>query len=161
MNGRRGFTLIELLVVVAIIGILSSIALIAINDARIKGRDAERKMEISQFGRILVGNCYMPNAGAGDYDISEVLPEVKAKNEQYAEYLAIMPLDPNGTDADTRYRYRVSADKHCVLYANLENSNERVTLPDMTEPTVNAGTGVLEAAVPGPNGTTKYFQVSN
>ena len=161
MAHKRGFTLIELLVVVAIIGILGSISMIALNQARTKARDSERKMEISQFGRILTGNCYLPDAGPGDYDIAEIMPEIAAKNEQYAQYLALVPQDPSGTATNTLYRYTVSADKHCVIYANLEYADERVTLTNLTAPTVDAGTGVFESTTAGVNGTTKYFQVSN
>ena len=38
----RGFTLIELLVVISIIGILSSFAVVSLNSARAKARDALR-----------------------------------------------------------------------------------------------------------------------
>ncbi|HYE23255.1 MAG TPA: prepilin-type N-terminal cleavage/methylation domain-containing protein [Candidatus Paceibacterota bacterium] len=161
MNTRRGFSLLELLIVIAIIGILTSIALVATTQARTKARDSERMMEISQFGRILTGNCYLPNAGPGDYDISEIVPELIAQNAQYAEYLSTIPLDPNGTASNTLYRYLVTAGGHCALYANLEYSDEPVILTNLTVPTVNAGTGVFEASTVGPNGTTKYFQVSN
>ena len=40
MNKHKGFTLIELLVVVSIIGLLSSVALVSLNSARVKGRIA-------------------------------------------------------------------------------------------------------------------------
>lgn len=42
-NNNKGFTLIELLVVIAIIGVLSSIVLASLNDARKKGGDVAVK----------------------------------------------------------------------------------------------------------------------
>lgn len=44
-----GFTLIELLVVVAIIGLLSSIISLAVNNSRIKARDAKRVTDLKQI----------------------------------------------------------------------------------------------------------------
>jgi len=48
-NFRSGFTLIELLVVVAIIGILSSVALASLNSARTKAADASLKDHLAQL----------------------------------------------------------------------------------------------------------------
>jgi prepilin-type N-terminal cleavage/methylation domain-containing protein len=45
----RGFTLIELLVVISIIGLLSSIILVALNVAKAKARDATRMENIHQI----------------------------------------------------------------------------------------------------------------
>ena len=52
LNRRRAFTLIELLVVVAIIGLLASIVVINVNNARKKGRDARRLSDLRQSGTI-------------------------------------------------------------------------------------------------------------
>lgn len=45
----KGFTLVELLVVISIIALLSTLAIVALNSARQKSRDAKRVADIKQI----------------------------------------------------------------------------------------------------------------
>jgi prepilin-type N-terminal cleavage/methylation domain-containing protein len=55
MKTKKAFTLIELLVVIAIIGLLATISVIALNNARAKGRDARRVADIKQIPPLMNG----------------------------------------------------------------------------------------------------------
>lgn len=163
MKKHTGFTLIEILVVVAIIGILASLIAASANTVLKKARDAKRKVEISQIGRFLSSGCFLPAAGAGEYDLANLMVELRAKYPQYANVLSQTPRDPGpGTDTQSFYKYIITTDgKSCVLYANLENNTEPVTLPAIFAPTPGGGKGVFAAPQNGWNGSPKYFQVSN
>ncbi|MFA5359952.1 MAG: prepilin-type N-terminal cleavage/methylation domain-containing protein [Patescibacteria group bacterium] len=163
LPSKRGFTLIEILVVIAIIGLLASFSVVAFSSALKKGRDAKRKSDINQVGKFLSLSCYVPDAGAGKYDLATLFEEIKIKNPQISTFIKSVPKDPSvGTNSQTYYLYEVTTDgKKCALYANLENANEQITLPNLTLPTPGGGTGVLQANENGPNKTNKYFQYSN
>jgi len=51
VNNRKGFTIIELLVVIAIIGILTSVVLGSLSDARDEGLAAKVKSEMSALSK--------------------------------------------------------------------------------------------------------------
>jgi len=50
-KNKNGFTLVELLIVIAIIGILSSVSMISLEQARAKARDARRLSDVAQARR--------------------------------------------------------------------------------------------------------------
>lgn len=60
INNKKAFTLVELLVVISIIGILSSFAVVSLNSARVKARDALRKGDMAQI-RTALALYYMEN----------------------------------------------------------------------------------------------------
>ena len=88
---QKGFTLIELLVVIAIIGILSSVVLASLNDARQKSRDARRVSDINQL-KLALELYYDSN---GNYPTNLA---VLATNG----HIAAIPTDPQN---QTAYAY--------------------------------------------------------
>ena len=162
MKKKKGFSIVEVLVVIAIIGVLATIILVALGGATGKARDTKRKATLAQIGRVFSVSCFVPQSGPGDYDIAEFISELKAKYPQYSSVLGSVKDPKIGTNSETFYRYIISEDgKACAIYTNLENKDEPVTLKDISTATPKGGTGVYEDPSNGPNGSKKYFQVSN
>lgn len=131
----RAFTLIELLVVVAIIGLLSSVVMAGLNDARVRARDTQRLQELKQMQNALeayhTANGQFPTAcggvtGAwkgtaaafGDCDTDFI--------EGLSNELSRLPSDPLGDDATYGYMYRVSANRQgykIMSYRRVEGGN--------------------------------------
>lgn len=154
--------MIELIVVIAIVGVLATLAFVYLVGGRDKARDTKRKSDLAQIGRFLSLSCFTPTAGSGDYDLAVIANELLVRYPQYQSFMASIPQDPKtGNTSQTNYRYIVSDNNQCALYANLENEAESVTLTEITSPTPGGGQGVFMAPAVGWNGTNLYFQFSN
>ncbi|MBU4361002.1 type II secretion system GspH family protein [Patescibacteria group bacterium] len=64
---NHGFTLIELLVVIAIVGLLASLVMASLQNARQKSRDVSRKGNLKQVSTAL--SLYLSGDGNGRYPI--------------------------------------------------------------------------------------------
>lgn len=165
----KGFSLIEILVVIAIIGVLSSISVVALARARVKARDTIRKTELNQLGRYVnAGGSgiaqYIPATAPQGGDLLELIQAVETA--QGSNMFRQKPYDPDFEEGGTEsgYRYLLDGDKNIAVYANLENDEEPVTLPTYAAPVPRGGSGAWKgtgAYAEGVNGTDKYYQVSN
>lgn len=145
---KSGFSLIELLVVISIIGLLSSLAVVSLNSARQKARDAVRKADMAQLRTAL--NLYYddklkyPDCRANSTDAEKVLcysgdGNVAAGNgdslyealitiPSLKPYMGSLPKDPrnptNTLAADPVYFYGYqydSANQKYTIYCTLES----------------------------------------
>jgi|WetSurMetagenome_2_1015567.scaffolds.fasta_scaffold12745_2 prepilin-type N-terminal cleavage/methylation domain-containing protein len=88
---NEGFTLVELLVVIAIIGLLSTLSIVALNNARMKARDAVRVANIKQMQTAF--ELYYNDAGK--YPTTTIAGLGGSVRYNGAIYMAIVPTDPS------------------------------------------------------------------
>ena len=103
MTKKKGFTLIELLVVVAIIGLLATLSIVALNTARAKARDAKRVGDVKQMQTAL--ELYYSDKGTYPTLLASLSPA-------YMGVIPKLPFPSDGSacanypsDASTVYTY--------------------------------------------------------
>lgn len=129
---KSGFTLIELLVVIAIIGVLASIVLASLNNARRKSRDARRVTDIKQIQLAL--ELYFDGVGAGQYPLASATCDATTDRGLEAlesnGYIPQVSRDPS--NAATCYAYSSG-----VISSNRTTYHLGATLEDTGNPALN------------------------
>lgn len=120
---RHAFTLVELLVVIAVIGLLSAVAVVALSSTREKSRNTRRQADLVQISKALelyyndngaypsTGGAFMgvcPNAGnvAPDSWIPGLVPN----------YMGSLPRDPNTNNVPSTLSGICGTDWSCYVY---------------------------------------------
>ncbi|MBU1102918.1 type II secretion system GspH family protein [Patescibacteria group bacterium] len=97
-----GFTLIELLVVIAIIGLLASVVLVLLGDARQKSRDARRWSDVRQISTAME-MYYQAQTPASYPDLNDNRRAILAGDMTLQPYLNIVPVDPINAGSQVYY----------------------------------------------------------
>jgi len=119
---HKGFTLIELMVVIAIIGLLSTLAVVSLNNARIKSRDAKRISDIKQVQTGLElyysdKNTYPVAATAivlGDTGQTTLSGAGFSDTASGSTYMGKVPANPTPNGAD--YSYTGDANTYAIVF---------------------------------------------
>ncbi|TSC78674.1 MAG: putative General secretion pathway protein GspG [Parcubacteria group bacterium Gr01-1014_33] len=134
-----GFTLIELLVVIAIIGILASVVLASLNNARRKSRDARRISDMKQIQLAL--ELYYDGVGAGGYSslVATLVPT----------YLPVEPKDPS-TSVIYPYAYSPTSGTISTYHIGAD-------LEDTSNPALNSDRDCNSTGTPANCPTTNAY----
>ena len=129
---QKAFTLIELLVVVAIIGVLASVVLASLGDARANARDAKRAGDMKQlqtaFELYYNDHGQYPNWPGGGAPVCGSCIEGADQGNwgDVLDYLDPIPVDPTRAGSTSGYRYAISnvnGRKSYTMLVKLEKNN--------------------------------------
>ncbi|HNV97608.1 MAG TPA: type II secretion system protein [bacterium] len=134
MNKQKAFTLIELLVVISIIGLLSTLAIVSLNGARAKARDAKRMNDLKSISDALEvyyidNDEYPKNTRSGDCNYGNNIAE-----EIYVDsaggyicsgygFYSLFDKIPSPPNAQEKYEYNYDTPKTppCVFTTYMES----------------------------------------
>ncbi len=142
MNSQRGFSLLELLVTVAIIGILSVIAVVSLTGVQKNTRDVKRQTDLKLIQGALeqyyADQHFYPATTAVTFSPPPAIPATIKSPTGTRTYLNQIPTDPLTSNIQYKYVANPSAAPACnnsnpndfrtfctsyCLYANMENTN--------------------------------------
>jgi type II secretory pathway pseudopilin PulG len=137
--------LLEILLVVAVIGILATVVVIAINPQRQlrQVEDAERRSEVvaiqNALEQYLIDNGeYPPSLTEGAYieicsnDASDCSSYAELQSYLVPTYMASIPTEPGGSGSGSGYRVAINPDngRVAVKASNLSSSNDDISVND-------------------------------
>ena len=101
---KHGFTLIELLVTISIIGLLSSIVLTAVSNARMKSRDVQRIQAMEEIKKALAlyyhDNEYYPPVISNAWSATGNAGWGSLTSALVPTYMSALPKDPTNVGAN-------------------------------------------------------------
>lgn len=147
-NTKTGFTLIELLIVMAVIGILSTISLFALQGTREGARDARRKGDLEAIRSALElyrSDCHEYPTQATIDDVDTVfLGQLSDADGSCTGAVGNVYLEEISSDpaAGREYRYFSLDGSTYILCAGLEDPTATAEDCDGTPGTDTCGTGI-------------------
>lgn len=114
MLKRKAFTLVELLVVIAIIGLLASISIISLNNARAKARDAKRVADVKQISTAL--ELFFNDAGRYPTDLEWASGSLEYNGQTYLSIIPSAPTPADGSCDSTTNSFSYTQDNSGESY---------------------------------------------